>query len=54
MVASDRPVRCERNYWAVWPNRAHDMAGVQTFIQWLQVEAAAFKRPANVASGSLL
>jgi DNA-binding transcriptional LysR family regulator len=50
MAASDRPVRFERSYCAVWPNRAPDIAGVQAFIQWLQVEAAAFKRPANVAS----
>jgi LysR family transcriptional regulator, glycine cleavage system transcriptional activator len=49
VAASDRPVCFERSYWAVWPNRAHDIPGVKAFIEWLQVEAAAFRRPANSA-----
>jgi LysR family transcriptional regulator, glycine cleavage system transcriptional activator len=49
VAASTRPVRYERSYWAVWPNRAHDIAGVKAFIAWVQREAAAFAAPPGAA-----
>jgi LysR family glycine cleavage system transcriptional activator len=44
-AASNRPVRFERSYWLVWPNRADGLPGVRAFIEWMRQEAAAFPRP---------
>jgi LysR family transcriptional regulator, glycine cleavage system transcriptional activator len=45
VAASHRPVRFERSYWMVWPNRAHDLPGVKAFLDWLRSEAAALPAP---------
>jgi LysR family glycine cleavage system transcriptional activator len=47
VAAGDRPVRFERSYWVVWPNRAHEVPGVKAFISWLRIEAAAFPAPSS-------
>ena len=47
VAAGDRPVRFERSYWVVWPNRAHELPGVKAFISWLRIEAAAFPAPSS-------
>ena len=48
-LASDRPVRFERSYWLVWPNRVQGLPGVRALTEWLRQEAAAFPRPAGAA-----
>ena len=48
VAATERPVRFERSYWIVWPNRADTLPGVRAFINWLRSEAAAFPRPPGV------
>jgi LysR family glycine cleavage system transcriptional activator len=45
VVAGDHPVRFERSYWVVWPNRADSLSGVRAFIAWIKAEAAAFAPP---------
>ena len=45
VVAGDRPVRFERSYWVVWPNRSDSLPGVRNFIAWLRREAEAFPKP---------
>jgi len=45
VAASPHPVRFERSYWIVWPNRADKLPGVRSFIGWLRTEAAAFSSP---------
>jgi LysR family transcriptional regulator, glycine cleavage system transcriptional activator len=45
VTAGERPVRFERSYWIVWPNRADALPGVRAFIGWLRSEAALFPRP---------
>jgi LysR family glycine cleavage system transcriptional activator len=50
VVAGDRPVRFERSYWVVWPNRSDALPGVRNFIGWLRREAEAFLKPAGAKS----
>ena len=45
VVASEHPVRFERSYWVVWPNRSDALPGVRDFIAWLRREAGAFPPP---------
>jgi LysR family glycine cleavage system transcriptional activator len=47
VVAGDHPVRFERSYWVVWPNRSDNLPGVRDFIGWLRSEAQAFRMPAG-------
>lgn len=51
VVAGDRPIRYERSYWAVWPNRSHELPGVQALIGWLRAEAADFPGPPGAPQG---
>lgn len=51
VVAGDRPVRFERSYWVVWPNRSDNLPGVRDFIGWLRSEAQAFRVPAGATRG---
>jgi LysR family glycine cleavage system transcriptional activator len=43
--ASDRAVRFERGYWAVWPQRADGVPAVREFIAWIRHEAGLFRSP---------
>jgi LysR family glycine cleavage system transcriptional activator len=45
VLAGDRPVRFERSYWVVWPQRSQAVPGVRDFIAWLRQEARAFPEP---------
>ncbi|HEY3809063.1 MAG TPA: LysR substrate-binding domain-containing protein [Steroidobacteraceae bacterium] len=45
VVAGDRPVRFERSYWVVWPQRSQAVPGVLDFIAWLRQEAQTFPAP---------
>ncbi len=45
VVAGEHPVRFERSYWVVWPNRSDALPGVRNFIAWLKREAEAFPKP---------
>jgi LysR family glycine cleavage system transcriptional activator len=45
VVAGDRPVRFERSYWIVWPNRSDALPDVRHFLEWLRQEAKAFPHP---------
>jgi LysR family transcriptional regulator, glycine cleavage system transcriptional activator len=48
VIAGDHPVRFERSYWVVWPNRSDALPGVRDFIAWLRKEAQAFPAPKGV------
>jgi LysR family glycine cleavage system transcriptional activator len=50
VAAGERPVRFERGYWIVWPNRADTLPGVRAFIGWLRSEAANFPLPRGAVS----
>ena len=45
VVAGDHPVRFDRSYWVVWPNRSDALPAVRDFIGWLRQEARAFPEP---------
>jgi LysR family glycine cleavage system transcriptional activator len=45
VIASPRPVRYERSYWFVCPQRAQTLESLAGFREWLLAEMAAFQPP---------
>jgi LysR family glycine cleavage system transcriptional activator len=45
VVACQRPVRFQRSYWLVWPQRSEILPGFAAFMAWLKEEAAQLPRP---------